>query len=262
MHEIRPARDDCGRPDREGRETSRLSPAKTRVQCRPAAGSDSCPLVCGLSPSCWLKITPWFAKDCGRSCSPCPAWRSIGEATNGRDAVDLAARLRPSVIVMDVAMPLLNGCEAARQILLADPSARVLALSARSDDEQVARMIAAGALGFVDKHRSGDMLLHAIRAVGDGRTSQPRHHPPPAPDRPPGPRGGARRPRPGGPDAAEEEILQRVAEGAPNKQIAAELGISAKTVDKHRQQLMANWTSTTRPPDPLRHPVGTIECTL
>ncbi len=166
-----------------------------------------------------------------------PGLAVVGEATNGRDAVDLAARLRPSVIVMDVGMPLLNGCEATRQILLADPSARVLALSARSDDEQVGRMIAAGAMGFVDKHSSGDVLLHAIRDVGAGR-----NYFSPAitrrllqtgrQTRAAGPRQAALTPR-------EEEVLQRVAEGAPNKQIAAELGISAKTVDKHRQQLMA-----------------------
>ena len=79
----------------------------------------------------------------------------VGEATNGRDAVALALKVLPSAIVMDVSMPRLNGWEATRQILLDNPSARVLALSARSDDEQVARMLAAGALGFVEKQSSG-----------------------------------------------------------------------------------------------------------
>jgi len=165
----------------------------------------------------------------------------VGEATNGRDAVDLAARLRPAVIVMDVGMPLLNGCEATRQILLANPFARVLALSARSDDEAVARMVAAGARGFVDKQSPGTVLLRAIREVGADRdyfspaiTRRLLHNGARAREagRPPGDRASALTPR-------EEEVLQRVAEGAPNKQIAAELGISAKTVDKHRQQLMA-----------------------
>ena len=164
----------------------------------------------------------------------------VGEARTGREAVELASRLRPAVIVMDVAMPKLNGCEATRQILLKDPSAKVLALSARGDDENVARMVAVGAMGFVEKQSSGQVLLRAIREVGEGRTffsptitrrllqigrkareegsPSGRLHP-------------ALTPR-------EEEVLQLVAEGAPNKQIAAELGISAKTVDKHRQHLM------------------------
>lgn len=164
----------------------------------------------------------------------------VGEATNGREAVELAMKLRPDVIVMDVAMPKLNGSEATRQILLDNPEARVLALSARSDDEYVARMVAMGAMGFVEKQSSGQTLLRAIRAVGAGLTfyspaltkrllqvgkkareegfSSGRMQP-------------ALTPR-------EEEILQLVAEGSPNKQIAAELRISVKTVDKHRQQLM------------------------
>jgi DNA-binding NarL/FixJ family response regulator len=164
----------------------------------------------------------------------------VGEAKTGREAVDLAVKLQPSVIVMDVAMPKLNGCEATRQILLDNPAAKILALSARSDDEYVARMVAAGARGFVEKQSSGQILLQAIREVGAGKTSfspaitkrlvqigrkarqegfaQGKPQP-------------ALTPR-------EEEVLQLVAEGAPNKQIASELGISIKTVDKHRQQMM------------------------
>jgi DNA-binding NarL/FixJ family response regulator len=187
----------------------------------------------------------------------------VGEATTGREAVELALRLRPSVIVMDVAMPKLNGCEATRQILLDNPSARVLALSARSDDEHVARMIAAGAKGFVEKQSSGDVLVRAIREVGEGRdffspaitrrlleiNRRAREH--------------------GLADgrwqailtSREEEVLQLVAEGAPNKQIAAELGISAKTVDKHRQQLM-NKLGIHDTASLTRYAIlsGTIEC--
>lgn len=92
----------------------------------------------------------------------------VGEATTGREAVELAARLRPAVIVMDVALPKLNGWEATRQILLDNPSAKVLALSARSDDEYVARMVAVGAMGFVEKQSSGQVLLRAIREISGG----------------------------------------------------------------------------------------------
>ena len=144
------------------------------------------------------------------------------------------------VVVMDVAMPKLNGCEATRQILLDNPAAKVLVLSASSDDAYVARLIAAGAMGFLDKQSSGQVLLRAIREVGAGKTSfspgitrrllqigrKAREQ---------GISSGTLQPAL---TSREEEVLQLVAEGAPNKQIAVELGISIKTVDKHRQQLM------------------------
>ena len=164
----------------------------------------------------------------------------VGEATTGREAVELARTLRPDVVVMDVAMPKLNGCEATRQIVLENPTAKVLVLSASSDDAYVARLVAAGAMGFVEKQSSGQVLLRALREVAAGKSAF-------------GPvitkrllQMGRKAREQGLPSgqlsqtltSREEEVLQLVAEGAPNKQIAAELGISIKTVDKHRQQLM------------------------
>ncbi len=166
--------------------------------------------------------------------------RVVGEARNGREAVQLARKLHPTIIVMDVAMPRLNGTEATRQILLENPGAKVLALSASSSDEQVVRMIQTGAVGFVEKQSAGRTLLRAIREVAGG-------HPffSPGVDRHLRRIGSptARRRRGAAPAGRltprQLEILQLVAEGAPNKAIAAELGISIKTVDKHRQQMMA-----------------------
>lgn len=164
----------------------------------------------------------------------------IGEATTGREAVALAQKLHPNVVVMDVAMPRLNGCEATRQIVLADPTAKVLVLSASCTDEHVAEMLTAGARGFLEKQSSGQVLLQAIREVGRGNTffspaiARRLAQIGAAAGAPNGPRAARRRLT-----SREREVLQLVAEGAPNKQIAAELGISAKTVDKHRQQLMA-----------------------
>jgi len=189
----------------------------------------------------------------------------VGEATTGREAVELAVKLRPAVIVMDVAMPKLNGCEATRQILLDNPAAKVLALSARSDDEYVARMVAAGALGFVEKQSSGQVLLRAIRTVGGGqpyfspaitkRLLQIRRR-----AREEGLASGKVQQ---GLTPREEEVLQLVAEGAPNKQIAAELGISVKTVDKHRQQMM-NKLGIHDTAGLTRYAIssGTIECNV
>ncbi len=161
----------------------------------------------------------------------------LGEATTGREAVTLARTLRPAVIVMDVAMPRLNGLEATRQILRDNPAARVLVLSASSAEEQVVQMIEAGAAGFVEKQRSGQTLLQAIREVAAGNAFF---------SRPIARRllritaqAGRRRAAPARLTSRQQEVLQLIAEGSPNKAIAAELGISIKTVCKHREQLMA-----------------------
>ncbi|MFT3780542.1 MAG: response regulator transcription factor [Nibricoccus sp.] len=164
----------------------------------------------------------------------------VGEASDGRQAVVLARKLHPDVVVMDIAMPRLNGLEATRQIRLASPNTKVLILSAHSDEEYVSNMIAMGAAGYLLKQNSGQILTEAVREIARGhsyfsssitqrveaaerKTSWSRA-PLTTHKRSLTPR--------------EAEVLQLVAEGAANKQIAAELGISIKTVEKHRQQLM------------------------
>jgi DNA-binding NarL/FixJ family response regulator len=163
----------------------------------------------------------------------------VGEARNGREAVELAARLKPGVILMDIAMPVLNGLEATRQILAADPTAKVIVLSAHSDDEYIERMREAGVAGFLEKQTSAEVLTKAIREVAAGRSyfspviakrlaaaGKPRD------------REGLVKPNASRLTSRESEVLQLVAEGRANKQVAAELGISIKTVEKHRQHLM------------------------
>lgn len=164
----------------------------------------------------------------------------IGEATSGRQAVTLARKHLPTVVVMDIAMPLLNGFEATRQILRVSPRTKVLVLSAHSDDEYVERMASIGASGYLVKQNSGDVLVRAIKEITMGnsffsasiskrmRSAERRAR-----------ENGALRKKPKRPlTTREAEVLQLVAEGAANKQVAAELGISIKTVEKHRQQLM------------------------
>jgi len=161
----------------------------------------------------------------------------VGGARTGREAVKLAQTLRPDIILMDIAMPVLNGLEATRQILAADPKAKVIILSAHSDDEYVERMNNAGAVGFLEKQTSAEILTKAIREVFKGNTffspsiAKRLHNL--ARDRVGFPKGN--RPRL---TSRESEVLQLVAEGSANKQVAAELGISIKTVEKHRQHLM------------------------
>jgi DNA-binding NarL/FixJ family response regulator len=166
----------------------------------------------------------------------------VGEASNGRQAIDLARKFHPNVVVIDISMPLLNGFEATRQILLAAPDTRVLVLSAHGDDEYVARMAAVGASGYMVKQNAGQILVHAIKEIANGRSyfSPSIAKRLAVAERKSRESGSAR----GKPTQAltltarEVEVLKLVAEGAANKQIAAELGISTKTVEKHRQQVM------------------------
>ena len=90
-------------------------------------------------------------------------FQMVGEARTGREAVELAQKLRPDVILMDIAMPVLNGLEATRQVLAGNPAAKVLILSAHSDDEYIESMIAVGAVGFLEKQTSAEILTKAIQ---------------------------------------------------------------------------------------------------
>jgi DNA-binding NarL/FixJ family response regulator len=165
----------------------------------------------------------------------------VGEAATGRQAVALAKKLKPAVVVMDIAMPSLNGLEATRQIRKELPAIRVIILSAHSDDAYVEQMMGLGAAGFLLKQTSSHELATAIREVQKGNTFfsptvsqrlRKREHK--SLDRE-----GNLKTRNNRLSSREIEVLQLIAEGKPNKQVAAELGVSFKTVDKHRQHLMS-----------------------
>ena len=94
----------------------------------------------------------------------------VGEAHNGREAVQMTKKLMPAVVVMDIAMPLLNGLDATRQILKAMPSVRIVILSAYGDDEYVEKVAALGAAGYLIKHTSALALSRAIRTASAGKT--------------------------------------------------------------------------------------------
>jgi len=167
-----------------------------------------------------------------------PDLEVVGEAQTGRQAVALAKKLRPAVVVMDIAMPLLNGLEATRQIRKDIPDTKVLMLSAHSDDAYVEQATAMGAAGFLLKQTSAHDLARAIREVASGKTFfspaiAKRLHDQKAPDRT-----GQLKQQANRLSARELEVLQLIVEGEPNKQVADELGISIKTVEKHRQSLM------------------------
>lgn len=162
----------------------------------------------------------------------------VGEAANGRRTVAEVARLQPDVVLMDIAMSLLNGIDATRRITREVPASKVLILSTYSDDQHVQRALEAGAAGYVMKETASQDLLHAIREIGKGTAFfspliamrllqrwKNRELPPSSrtdqtlTDR-------------------QRDVVQLIAEGYSNKQMATLLCISIKTVDKHRQSLM------------------------
>jgi len=164
----------------------------------------------------------------------------VGEAQDGRQAVALALKLQPAVVLMDIAMPLLNGLEATRQLLKAQPAIKVLMLSAHSDDAYVTNAVESGAVGFLLKQTSSQDVCRAIREVASGKTffspaisrRQDRINPEAAHH------AGKFNLKTVQLTSREMEVLQLIAEGKANKETAAELGIGMKTVEKHREHLM------------------------
>ncbi|MBA7635431.1 Transcriptional regulatory protein LiaR [subsurface metagenome] len=162
----------------------------------------------------------------------------IGEAGDGEEAVRMATEMQPDVIIMDIAMPKLNGIEATRQIKLLRPTIAVLILSAYDDDEYVFGLLEAGTAGYLLKTASGDELIHAIRAVYRGepvldpivlRKVMNRFR---SPDR------GSGRGRPFEHLSDREiDVIKLAAQGMSNKEIADELMLSKRTVEGHLRSI-------------------------
>lgn len=160
----------------------------------------------------------------------------VGEAGDGRQAVALAAELLPDVVLMDISMPMLNGIDATRQLRARAPGVRVLMLSVHTNEEYVAQALQAGACGYILKGADPAELEHGIRAVAGGesyltpaisrqvideylsRVATPA-------------RAVLLTPR-------QREVLQLIAEGRTSKEVAGLLGLSIKTVETHRAQMM------------------------
>ena len=164
----------------------------------------------------------------------------VGQASTGRQTVEMTLELRPAVVIMDIAMPELNGMEATRQIREAAPETKVLILSAHSDDAYVERMTELGASGYLIKQTSAHHLSTAIKEVHKGNTfyspsivKKMAHQNREILDRE-----GRLKSTSMQLTKREMEILQLIAEGNANKQVAGLLDISIKTVEKHREHLM------------------------
>jgi DNA-binding NarL/FixJ family response regulator len=168
-------------------------------------------------------------------------WKVVGEASNGRDAVEQIKELKPDVVVMDLTMPQLNGLEATRQILRDAPRTAIMILSVNESEDIVHEVLSAGARGFMLKSDAGKDLLVAVEGLQQGRpffsarvadyVLQHYH------------RRGTGAPEPlATPSstltAREREVLQLLVEGQSNKEVAASLGIGVKTAEAHRANLM------------------------
>jgi len=158
-----------------------------------------------------------------------PAIRVVGEAGDGPEAIDLALRERPDVIIMDFALPSMNGAVATRRITNAAPEIAVLILSMHSEPAYVRNCLDAGARGYLLKNAMDLELVEAVKAVAAGRrVLDPRLAPPDSPaGEPPQPL-----------SARELEVLQLIVNGKSNKEIAAVLGLSANTIAVHRANIM------------------------
>ncbi len=163
-----------------------------------------------------------------------PDMEIVGQAGNGNEAVELAEKLKPDVVVMDVAMPDLNGIEATRRLATSLPRTRVLALSMHKDSVYVREILRAGARGYLLKDSGDADLVAAVRAIakGDGYISPSvsdavlsdyRKHVTDPLDLL---------------TSREREVLQHIAEGKTNKEIATALNLSVYTVEAHRGRIM------------------------
>lgn len=168
-----------------------------------------------------------------------PDFQVVAEAADGREAISLAERVAPSVCVLDVAMPNLNGIEAARQIISRSPSTAIVVLSMHSDESYVLRALKAGARAYLLKESAAADLITAIRAVLEGKTYFS-----PAVKRLLIDDSILQLRLQGGEDSVElltpreREILQLVAEGKSNKDIARMLYLSVYTVETHRSNIL------------------------
>ena len=173
-----------------------------------------------------------------------PGWTVCGEAADGREAVALAASLRPDIVVLDVGMPGLNGLEALRRIRRASPRTEILVFTVHGADGMIGELLAAGAKGYLLKSDAARCILPAVEALARHRPYFTEHVSEALlgrllwPDTP-GPAPGAPVAPPGRLTPREREVVQLLAEGNGTKDIARRLGIGVETVRTHRAAIMA-----------------------
>jgi DNA-binding NarL/FixJ family response regulator len=168
-----------------------------------------------------------------------PELEVAGEAADGQRAIEVSQAVKADVVVMDLAMPRLNGLDATREIVRLIPNSKVLVLSSYGDDESVNSLMDAGAMGYITKHSASDDLLKAIRQVSGGKKYlSPRIAERWRRKQRTAFLSGARQAGAARLSPRECEVLKLIGQGHASKQIASELRLSVKTVEKHRQAVM------------------------
>src|SRR5919197_1518648 len=159
----------------------------------------------------------------------------VGESSNGRDAVEMCQKLRPDVAILDISMPLLNGLDAAREIMKARPQVRTILLTAHTHDRYIKEGLRHGVTGYILKENAADELVQAVRAVSGGAiylTSKASHSVLHAfskkTDESEDPL-----------STRERQVVQLIAEGKSMKEIGSILGISSRTADSHKAKIMS-----------------------
>ena len=169
-------------------------------------------------------------------------WEVVAEAVDGRDAVDKASKLKPDVVVIDIAMPSLNGLEAVRQIVKAVPHTKVLVLTMYDSDPLIQQVLQAGARGYLLKSDAGRDLVAAIDALRRNKTFfTPKVSQMVLEgylDKNPKEREAEGEPESLRLTSRQREIVQLLAEGKSSKEVAAVLGLSVKTAETHRANIM------------------------
>jgi DNA-binding NarL/FixJ family response regulator len=165
-------------------------------------------------------------------------WEVAGEASDGRDAVEKATKLKPDVAVLDIGMPLLNGVEATRRIRSASPTTEILILTMHESDDLVHQVIQAGARGYILKDDADRVLIAAVEAASQHKPYFSTRITTAVSDDSAASASGIPKPTRARLTPREREILQLLAEGKSNKEVAGLLGISVNTAEAHRANIM------------------------
>jgi two-component system response regulator NreC len=162
----------------------------------------------------------------------------VGQAADGRQALEMTARLKPDLVIMDVGMPNLNGIDATKQLLSLHSGLKIMALSTHSDGSVVAKMIKAGASGYMLKESAFDELIEGLKTLLDGKTFLCNKISKVVFSEYVGMVTNPKTKSGDGLSGREREVLQLVSEGHTTKEIAGVLKLSTKTIDSHREHIM------------------------
>jgi DNA-binding NarL/FixJ family response regulator len=158
----------------------------------------------------------------------------VGEAADGRAAIEVTERLLPDVVVMDLSMPVLNGTRAAKELMHRNPTLKILALTVHEERSYLRELLEAGASGYLLKRAAPEELVHAIRRVAEGGVYVDGQLMPDVLDRSFRTLGKEGRPESRALTPREEEVMRLIARGYSNKEIAGQLSVSVKTVETHK----------------------------